>query len=389
MFFKLTFVRTVAVFIGIIVVSQLALAASFVGSDDVYINYRVFDDLYAAGTVVNIVEDIEGDAVIAGGTVFLRGNVKGDVIVAGGKVQIDGRVGDDVRAAGGQITISGDVQGDVVGLGGSIEIDPEAIIKGEVFSLGGIITMYGKVLGDMRLTGGRVIIGGTIDGDTIIRTQGALLVTNSANLKGDLVYFSPIPVEVREGTVQGRISFNKIEKMDFRKLTDTLRGAFAQGYLITKLWGYIALLLVGLLFVFIYPNLLAEFPHKVRENLWKTLGVGAVTLLLIPIISFVLLFSVVGVPLALILLGGLAIISYIAFLFAGMLVGSLFFKKLKKPSKKQIFGILALGIFLFKAISAIPIIGWLLGTIVWLLALGGLVLIKKDMILYLSSKKIV
>src|SRR3989442_4064947 len=84
----------------------------------------IHDDLYAAGSVVDIQGKVDGDLVVAGQTIMIGGDVVGDVIAAGGDAAILGKVGGTNPVARDAGTIDGTVGHDTVAPCGTLLLLP-------------------------------------------------------------------------------------------------------------------------------------------------------------------------------------------------------------------------------------------------------------------------
>lgn len=62
-----------------------------------------------------------------------------DVVVFGGRLTVDGKVLGDAVTIGGSASVSGEITGDLAVVGGSIELEDGAIVLGDVVSVGGSI----------------------------------------------------------------------------------------------------------------------------------------------------------------------------------------------------------------------------------------------------------
>ena len=100
----------------------------------VAVRNRIAGDLKLAGGKVATQADVIGSVMAAGGKVVLTGrsDIKGNAWAVGGKVEIDGHVGGEVRAAGRLVLIAGDIEGDVHVDGLEVRILPTANIRGNL-----------------------------------------------------------------------------------------------------------------------------------------------------------------------------------------------------------------------------------------------------------------
>lgn len=98
---------------------------------------------------------------------------------------------------------------------------------------------------------------------------------------------------------------------------------------------------------------------------------------MIPIVTMLLMVTVVGIPLALILLAAYIIGLYFAGLVGQFVVGAWLLKKLKAP-QQSLWLALIVGIVVIAVVKAIPVIGpiasFLLGVGIFIPAFGAMVL---------------
>lgn len=109
------------------------------GGDVTLISGAVTDDLVAAAGDLNVRSEfrIGGSAVISGGDVTLEASVPRELRAAGRRVRLDANVGGDAHVTGDDVVIGPNVRigGDLRHRAQTIEIDPGAVIEGEVVAL--------------------------------------------------------------------------------------------------------------------------------------------------------------------------------------------------------------------------------------------------------------
>ncbi len=110
-------------------------------------------------------ETVEGNLYAAGATVQMSGVVEGDAAIAGGNVTVTGEIGEDLMVAGGTVLLLGNIGGDVRAAGGNVTVIGD--IGGEIVAVGGMVNTSSDVViqGDAFLSGGSIIIDGVIEGD--------------------------------------------------------------------------------------------------------------------------------------------------------------------------------------------------------------------------------
>ncbi|HET9946841.1 MAG TPA: hypothetical protein VFQ63_02145 [Patescibacteria group bacterium] len=92
-------------------------------------------------------------------------------------------INEDYFVSGGTVVISGTVNGDVFVAGGNVLIN--GTVAGDVLSAGGNVTVNGKVGGNVRVVGGQVLIGADV-GKNVTAAGGTITIEDSAKIAGSL-----------------------------------------------------------------------------------------------------------------------------------------------------------------------------------------------------------
>ncbi len=315
------------------------------GAGTIIIDDVIEDDVYVAGNNIIIKGTVIGDVVAAGGMVDVRGNITQDLIVAAGDVSIKGKVGDDVRVAAGTLTIDGTIHDDLISFSGNTILSNTGSIGGDIASASGQLDLLGDVGGNVTGSGGEVTLGGAVGGNVDLST-GQLVVLPDAYITGNLKYRSPESANVPAGAVGKETSFLQEEynKEDSSKFS-----------ILSWFIGYLSLVLIGLLGIVIWPEQIQNIASKTPEIPGKTFLTGLAIFIASMIIAFLLLITVIGIPLGLILMVLIFAGLYIARIFTGIWLGKYLFMKMDKESKPWIE--LALGMFVLLLVSEIPVIG--------------------------------
>ena len=149
----------------------------------------------------------------------------------------------------------------------------------------------------------------------------------------------------------------------------------------TFLW-FVVLGLVAVWFSSVWTNRVAEI---LKEQTGKSLFVGLVVMLLVPILFILLLVTVVGVPLALLLFS----LALVAFLFSGIfvsyLVGDLLLKRLKRWENSNVLKII-FGALILTFVMSLPWIGWLVKLAVVFFGVGAFLLERKELLFKLREQ---
>jgi cytoskeletal protein CcmA (bactofilin family) len=202
-----------------------------------------------------------GDQVVLlGRVVVARGQSVGEVVVFSGHVIVEGVVRGDVVVFEGPITVSGQVSGSVIALGGSVRLQEGAQVGGDVLAHDAV---------------------GVQDG---VRVAGAIREHVAFNLSGLLT---------------------------------------AAGVFLPWLAVAVSTLILGLLFSFLAPQALDRTAAAGRTAPWPCAGWGVALAIGSPVLSTVLVASILGSPLGLATLLAIAPLAFIGVVMTAHLVGRL------------------------------------------------------------------
>jgi cytoskeletal protein CcmA (bactofilin family) len=325
------------------------------------------DDLYAAGTIVDIQGTVDGDLVVAGQTVTIGGFVTGDVIAMGRDVTISGSVGGTVRAAGNSITIDGTVGHDVLAGCGNLVIGPRASIGRDVLGGAGNESFGGRIARDVRAGGGSVTFSGNVGGNVYAHAK-EIRLTDGAVLEKDFLYTSRSAMVKSAGaTIRGKTE-QRVPKED-----EGRHGPFAGSPVIGWLQGLVGFLILGALFF-----LLTGAGHRTLETLgvspWASLGIGALLASGVPCAALFLFFLGIffggwwiGIGVLVLHFFALALGYVITSLLAGRWILGRFGRGGPALTLPLAVGLVTMGL-----VTAIPFLGALTGFVAALFGLGAL-----------------
>lgn len=339
---------------------------------DVYIpsGTSIAGNYYGAGNTVEIAGSIESDLIVAGGNVIVTGAVGGDVIAAGGNVRITGPVGGNVRAVGGNIEIYGTVARNVTVGTGTLVIGESAEIYGHVTTGAGALEVRGKIDGGLLAGSGAVIISGTVGGpiNLYLDKEGTLDIRETAVTGGEFNYYGRQSARIAEGSQLAQTP----QMHEFTKQTP--KPVWWWHYLISLF----SLLVLGMVLVSLIPKKIQEVMDEVMTNAWRSLGWGVLWAVVAPIVGIILLVTVIGWPLAFALAAFYIFGLILAPAIAGATVGWYIKSKAKDTwlGKQTLMVTVLVGIFVYRLIVFIPVLGGLVALVGTLLAWGALLRVQ-------------
>ncbi len=323
------------------------------------------------GDVVEISGVVEGDVYTGGSQVSVDGVIEGDLIAGGGTINISGTVVGDVRIAGGQVNISGEV-GNLTMFAGYAEITDSAKVNGYILSGAGNLTIAAPVDGDVRVGAGNLVISNKVDGDVDASVE-TLRLTSEAEIAGNLSYVSDLEAVIdQKATVSGKIKRTPIPQPIKDKDLAPLKKGLGKAGSSIRMIGFLMALAFGLFMLRFFPNYVNSVAATLKNELWQSLLAGFLTLFIAPLVMFVLVFTVVGIPFSLFGFFLYVVYIYLAKIFVAICIGDFLYERIGREKTKYLPFVL--GLIVFYVLSIIPYIGGLTGFAVLLFGLGAAVL---------------
>ena len=328
-------------------------------------------NLYVAGSSITIDGKVNGDIYCAGQSIAINGEVAGDVMCAGSSIVIDGKILGSARVAGQTIMVKNEIDQNLMAFGTNIILDKNASVGWEMLAVGALAEIRGRVDGDLHGGAQRVIVSGEIGKNVKISTgnkkQDGLIIEDSAQIGGDLVYTDFFTGSISDKAV---ILGETIHNLPPAKTEFKLPAIALAWKIIFSIFSSLA---VGLVLISLWNKQMIEAGDKMLSRTGASIGWGALLMIAVPILALVLMLTLIGAKLAFILLGVWLIFMCVAKILASLLLGRYLLKKNKNKEDSLIWP-LVLGVALAQIIFSIPVLGWLLSLIAVWWGLGGLFL---------------
>ncbi len=375
-------------------VSSVALAAEFAGDE----TYRlvegeiVDDDLYIAAAEIFIDGTVKGDLIAAASYIEIgpNGVVEGDLWAAANGVVIHGTVLDDLRAVGSGVELTGTVADDAfLGAGSGQTTFPTGVgsqaitgglnvtgdIGGDIYVGAGEADISGAVGGDFFGALGVLYLSGTVGGDVDIQV-GEFSVSDAARIGGELTYAASEQLQIAAGVARD-IQYEALPASE--STGGTTVGAIF-GWIFRTVTIGIGVTILGWLLLRLRPNILVRPATAIQSNPVETGLYGllaAVALIFIPIASLILVaftWAFWGVLPAIatfiFLVASSALVWFLSPLLTGYWLGEKIGERLEGNYSPLL--LLLMGALLIVVLGRIPVLGWLVYLLSFLLALGGL-----------------
>lgn len=372
---KFIFLFTLFFFLAIPLIA-LAQTNVFPESISVAKDEVIEDNYIKAANSIDINGTINGDAILAGNTITINGNVQGDVIAAASIIKINGEVQGNVRVLGATVEINNKVGKNVNAFGSNLTLTENSSVGWSLLFGCSQIDINSPVAGKILGTAAKININNSVGTNVNVNLgeKGTLTVGSEAKIKGDLIYTGTKDALINSG---GLIQGKTLHKPISAEITQAKK-FLSRNWLLFRIIGLFGLLLVGVVII----TLAKEKTRQINQEMWqqpvKTMLFGLLYLIVIPIILFLLIFTIIAGPLSLIGFCLYFIIIYLARIFTGTLIGQkileYFGKKKLGPEQKEanLLWPMILGTTIIYILTSVPYLGWFFGLLAIIWALGGL-----------------
>lgn len=322
-------------------------------------------DLYEMNSDVTISKMVNGNVYVMGQNVtFENAVIYGNAFVLGQNVEIkNSEINGSLYVACEKISFSGTTN-DLYACGADIVFNNDAHIWRDVKVVGENVKLNGSI--------GRNVYAGA---ENLIVDEGTIVT-------GELNYASENEASISDKVQIANINF---EKQESSNKEETIKSKFnPMSYVSSLLTTIIKTVIIALLVVlFIDKFNKLNRSENIAGDLLKNAGIGALVLILMPIISIVLIFTILASGIGLVVLLGYIIAIYISSSLASIEVATIILNKMKKDqpvsNKMKIGCSVLVGIALY-LIGLIPALGGIVKFAFVLIGLGVLfnLLFKKN-----------
>ena len=227
---------------------------------------------------------------------------------------------------------------------------------------------YTAISRSARISANTITLNGSIGYDVYAMADTISLGTE-LEIDGTLSYTADKEISIPETASIGNVEYTpakeeKVEAVQSFKGMSILMSAVS----------FIFKVAVISVFIILFNNKFSKVNKETKtgKNIAKSLGNGALALILVPIIAFVLLFTVIGAGLGVLLFAIYAIVLFLATSVAVVSITEMLFGD-KVKSKLGLWGMTLLTALVIWILGEIPVIGWAISFVVFLIGLGFIV----------------
>jgi cytoskeletal protein CcmA (bactofilin family) len=222
-----------------------------------------------------------------------------------------------------------------------------------VFVVHGDVTIDGVVTGDVWVLDGDLAISGTVLGDVVAAAGDAELL-DGALVEGDVVYGDEEPTVAPGAIVEGEVTD---EDWDDAAGILPVIGFFAFWLAMT-----ISTLIAGIVLVMVAPRAADAVYAQARSRMLLCVVYGLAVFIAVPVAAVIAAATLLGLPLAIMILLALLPLGLIAYVTAAWALG----RRILKEGSNRVVAVLA-GIAILRLLALIPVLGilvWFAATIV-------------------------
>ncbi len=347
-------------------------------SDSIYIadDEVVEGNMYVMANNVTIEGVVNGDLLALSQNINVKGAITGDIITISQNLNVEGEIGGNIRSIANTVSIiNSTIDRNINLIAANILIGENSTINWDALVLSGLTEHRGKINGSLHGAGDKIIISGLINKDLNFtlntkenRYQNKVLeISENANINGNLKYSFKDRININKDAIGGTITYNetKIKKSWQKNVWSFLMSIFSA-------------LVIMLVFISLSKKEISKIQNKIRTRHVKSLVLGLGILFLTPIVSLILMFTIIGIPLALIVLILWLIMLYISQILVGVALGKEVRKKLFKSKQANLMADSVIGVSILWSLFLIPFLGPVLMFFAVILGLGATWRYKKE-----------
>lgn len=365
-------IRSFLVILLLLVTPSSALAATVRADTAITITEPTEGNAYLAASDIRVLEAVTGDLVVAGGTIDASAPISGDALIAGGTIGISAPIAGDVRIAGGRVFLGAPIEGELAAFAGHLTV---ASSSKEIWAAGGVVEVQGGAKGPVTIYAGTARLAGVFEGDVKVVASENVILAEGTVIKGVLEYNAPQEALIpASATVEGGIQY--IGSASFLPTAEEAQTFALAGIGIFFLVRMVSAMLAAGLVVGLFPEFSRRLVEEAlgrsaRRFLMRAL-LGFAFVVAVPVLVILLLASFVGVGIAALLGAFYLLAIMLAYLFAGLLAGSMFSQAvLKRPGIS--WRSAAFGMLLLYLIGLIPVFGFVVSALLAAASLGAMI----------------
>lgn len=364
-------IKRILGFIGVLVgftliLAQPAQAAFFqapaASSRSASISQSVNDDAFVAGNSVSVTGPVTGELFAAGNTVSVMKPGGRSIFAAGNSVDVTAGSAYDAFVAGNSVTLDGTYGHNVYAAGSTVVINPGTVIRGDLYIGGAAVVLHGRVNGDVHFATNDLtsdaVIDGSLLGTVSDSSSGGTITFTGGSIGGDFKYHAN-----NDATGLNKV---KIGGKTERQAVATTSKSFSRGGFSIQSWilSVLATLVLGAALILFSGKKVTDIADRLTVEWGRSLLVGVITLIIVPIVALIISLFIVGWQVALVAMAIYLSLLAVANVLAGIAAGGWLLRRAGQR-KTNVWYSLLLGVIVLAILKAIPVAGLYLAIVIF------------------------
>lgn len=326
------------------------------------------DEAIDAETDTSLPEIHEGDLYLFGTDVTMDQLVDGNVYIFANNVTVTGQVAGNMYVFANRVTFT------------DAYIQYSTYITATIVEFGAVTTdLYANCMQlnvpgnygayrDMLVNAQTAYISGVAGRNVTVNASHLSLEKDgtAAMIYGDFTYTSPNEINIPEGAVEGEVQYSQ-ETQTEMTVADQV-----QKYSIMFFSAFITALILYLLARFCAKKSTGKAVQAVSNKWLPTFGIGLLGIILVPIVSIILILTLIGIPAALLLLAFYVLLLFISIPAITVILAKIMANKFKIDRVIPQILILLIVSIILSAIFLIPYVGIIVKLILAVLGFGAM-----------------
>ncbi len=379
--FLTTKARIAALVILLILFSlpAICLASQFRSDDTIFIgpHDKIEGNFYAASPHLTVAGKIKGDLIFVGQDIEISGPVDGDIIGIGQNIEISGPVNGSVRLlASDQVKIASSVARNLmVFTADKLTIASSSQIGWDVLAAGGKIFMRGKIKNNFYARGQKIVISGQVGQKANLQLHSAsskphLIIASSALIGSDFKYSDWLKAQIdKKAQIKGQVIYNQPKQPS--------RPFFSFAWALKETYIIFSVFVIGLVLVSLWRQPVIKLTDLMLEKVSPSLWYGVLLMFVSPFVFVLMAFTLIGLPLAVILFGVWLLAMFLAKVVTAILLGRSLIEKFWPSKDYSLVWAMIVGVLVLWPLFSLPFLGFVFTLLASWWGLGGFYLYFK------------
>lgn len=328
---------------------------------------QALEDRIVGGGSVRQTKPVEGDLIAIAGDFELAAPVDGKALLAAGNVRVQDRVDGDLFATGGNVTIESAIGGHARLAGGNVALASTGSVEKDLSVAGGDVEIRGPVNGSVQVGAGNVLIDSAIGGD-VRAASGDLKLGPNARIAGRLIHHGANVTRDPASVVDGGVH-ERVREPGARRVKVHRSGG---GW-----WWTLGIVVLAALIAAAFPAEVRRVGNTLRARPGVTLFAGLVALICVPFAALVLMISIIGLPVALVVMLLYGLLILVGYAAAGVMLGDMALQRFRPEDAARLrhrIGAAVLAMLALALVAKVPVLGGFVVLAAILLGMGAIVM---------------